>query len=57
MSVLVTKEAPNFKTTAVLPDNTFGEIELKDYIGKHVVPFFYPLDFASLPPESIPTFP
>ncbi len=56
MSVLVTKEAPNFKATAVLPNNTFGEIELKDYRGKYVVLFFYPLDFTFVCPTEIIEF-
>jgi len=56
MSVLVTKEAPNFKATAVLPDNSFGEIELKDYRGKYVVLFFYPLDFTFVCPTEIIEF-
>lgn len=56
MSVLVTKEAPNFKATAVLADNTFGEIELKDYRGKYVLLFFYPLDFTFVCPTEIIEF-
>ena len=56
MSVLVTKEAPNFKATAVLPNNTFGDIELKDYRGKYVVLYFYPLDFTFVCPTEIIEF-
>ncbi|QEN06183.1 peroxiredoxin [Thiospirochaeta perfilievii] len=56
MSVLVTKQAPNFKAAAVLPDNTFGEIELNDYKGKYVVLFFYPLDFTFVCPTEIIEF-
>ena len=56
MSVLVTKEAPDFKATAVLANNTFGEIELKDYKGKYVVLFFYPLDFTFVCPTEIIEF-
>ncbi len=56
MSVLVTKEAPNFKATAVLADNTFKEIELKDYRGKYVVLYFYPLDFTFVCPTEIIEF-
>lgn len=56
MSVLVTKEAPNFKATAVLADNTFGEIELKNYRGKYVLLFFYPLDFTFVCPTEIIEF-
>lgn len=56
MSVLVTKEAPNFKATAVLADNSFAEIELNDYKGKYVVLFFYPLDFTFVCPTEIIEF-
>lgn len=56
MSVLVTKEAPNFKETAVLADNSFADIELKDYRGKYVVLFFYPLDFTFVCPTEIIDF-
>ena len=44
--MLVTKQAPEFKATAVMPDNSFKDISLSDYKGKKVVLFFYPLDFT-----------
>ncbi|SVA15466.1 uncharacterized protein METZ01_LOCUS68320 [marine metagenome] len=44
--MLVTKQAPGFKATAVMPDNSFQDISLSDYKGKKVVLFFYPLDFT-----------
>ena len=44
--MLVTKQAPSFKATAVMPDNSFKDISLSDYRGKRVVLFFYPLDFT-----------
>lgn len=56
MSVLVTKEAPNFKETAVLADNTFADVELNDFRGKYVVLFFYPLDFTFVCPTEIIEF-
>ena len=43
--MLVTKSAPEFKTTAVMLDNSFSEISLSDYLGKKIVLFFFPLDF------------
>ena len=51
----VTKPAPDFTATAVMPDNTFNDkFSLSDYKGKHVILFFYPLDFSSLcPTETI----
>ena len=56
MSVLVTKEAPNFKAQALLPDGSFQEISLGDYRGKYVVLFFYPLDFTFVCPTEIIAF-
>lgn len=53
---LVTKPAPSFKATAVLPDNSFKQISLEDYRGKYVVLFFYPLDFTFVCPTEILTF-
>ena len=44
--MLVTKLAPDFKAQAVMPDNSFKEVNLSDYSGKRVVLFFYPLDFT-----------
>ncbi|MCA9107642.1 MAG: peroxiredoxin [Planctomycetales bacterium] len=56
MSVLVTKEAPNFKAQAVMPDGSFKEISLSDYRGQYVVVFFYPLDFTFVCPTEIIAF-
>jgi peroxiredoxin 2/4 len=56
MSVLVTKEAPDFTAQAVLPDNSFSEITLSSYRGKHVILFFYPLDFTFVCPSEILAF-
>ena len=44
--MLVTNQAPAFKATAVMPDNSFKDMNLSDYKGKKVVLFFYPLDFT-----------
>ncbi len=57
MSVLVTKQAPNFIATAVMGDNSFKEdFSLSDYQGKYVVVFFYPLDFTFVCPSEIIAF-
>ncbi len=56
MTVLVAKEAPDFKAQAVMPDNSFQEISLSDYKGKYVVLFFYPLDFTFVCPSEIIAF-
>lgn len=57
MEPLVTKEAPDFKATAVMPDNTFQEdFTLSAYRGKYVILFFYPLDFTFVCPSEIIAF-
>jgi len=56
MSVLVTKEAPDFTADAVMPDNSFSKITLSSYRGKYVILFFYPLDFTFVCPSEILAF-
>jgi peroxiredoxin (alkyl hydroperoxide reductase subunit C) len=56
MSVLVTKQAPEFCAQAVMPDGSFKAVSLKDYRGKYVVLFFYPLDFTFVCPTEIIAF-
>ena len=54
--MLVTKQAPDFKCTAIMPDNTFKDISICDYRGKKVVLFFYPLDFTFVCPTELIAF-
>jgi len=57
MKALVTREAPDFTATAVMPDNTFNEeFKLSDLRGKYVLLFFYPLDFTFVCPSEIIAF-
>lgn len=57
MSVLVGKQAPEFKATAVLADGTLNpDFSLSDYKGKYVVLFFYPLDFTFVCPTELIAF-
>jgi len=49
MSAKIGKPAPEFKATAVV-DGNFKDISLKDFKGKYVVLFFYPLDFTFVCP-------
>ncbi|MCK5124653.1 MAG: peroxiredoxin [candidate division Zixibacteria bacterium] len=56
MSSLVTKEAPDFTAQAVMGNNSIEELKLSDYRGKHVVLFFYPLDFTFVCPSEIIAF-
>ena len=54
--MLVTKQAPDFTATAVMPDNSFKDITLSDFRGKKVVLFFYPLDFTFVWPSELIAF-
>lgn len=56
MSVLVTKEAPDFTAQAVMPDNSIAEVKLSSYRGRYVLLFFYPLDFTFVCPSEIIAF-
>jgi len=56
MPSLVTKQAPDFTATAVMADDSFQPISLSDYRGKHVLLFFYPLDFTFVCPTEIIAF-
>lgn len=58
MSVLVGKKAPAFKAPAVVNGGEFVDnFSLEQYIGKkHVVFFFYPLDFTFVCPTEILAF-
>jgi peroxiredoxin (alkyl hydroperoxide reductase subunit C) len=54
MSVLVGRPAPDFTAAAVMPDGTINEgFKLSDLKGKHVVLFFWPLDFTFVCPSEI----
>lgn len=54
---MITKEAPDFTATAIMPDNTFKEdFRLADYRGKYVMLFFYPLNFTFVCPSEILAF-
>ena len=54
--MLVTQPAPDFKATAIMPDNSFKDISISDYKGKKVVLFFYPLDFTFVCPTELIAF-
>ena len=56
MAVLVGKPAPDFTATAVYGNNEIGELKLSDFKGKHVVLFFYPLDFTFVCPSELIAF-
>jgi len=57
MSVLVSKQAPDFTAAAVMPDGSINEsFSLSDCRGKYVVLFFYPLDFTFVCPSELIAF-
>ncbi|HKJ89057.1 MAG TPA: peroxiredoxin, partial [Gammaproteobacteria bacterium] len=58
MSVLVNKQAPDFKAPTVTPSNEIHEEWhfLKETEGKYRVLFFYPLDFTFVCPSEIIAF-
>ncbi len=56
MGTLVTKQAPDFTAKAVMPDNSIADLTLSAYKGKHVVLYFYPLDFTFVCPTEILAF-
>lgn len=55
MTVLVGKTAPDFKTKCVVQED-IQDISLKDYRGKYVILFFYPLDFTFVCPTELHAF-
>ena len=55
MAVLVNMEAPAFEANAVV-DGEITRLSLNDYRGRHVVLFFYPLDFTFVCPTEIVAF-
>ncbi len=56
MSVLVGKQAPDFKAVAVQEDKIIENFSLSQFKGKHVVLFFYPLDFTFVCPTELHAF-
>lgn len=56
MSILVTREAPDFSAQAVMANNCFADFSLAAQKGKYVVLLFYPLDFTFVCPSEILAF-
>jgi peroxiredoxin 2/4 len=57
MAVLVTREAPDFTATALMPDGSFkSDFKLSSLRGQKVVLFFYPLDFTFVCPSELLAF-
>ena len=56
MAVLVGKAAPDFTATAVYGNHEIKDLKLSSFKGKHVVLFFYPLDFTFVCPSELIAF-
>jgi len=56
MAILVGKQAPDFKTKAIVGGKIVEEFSLIHYRGKYVVFFFYPLDFTFVCPTELHAF-
>lgn len=56
MGVLVGKKAPDFKAGAVQNLQFIESLSLKDFPGKSIVLFFYPLDFTFVCPTELHAF-
>jgi len=56
MSTMVGQLAPDFQAEAVMPNDTFGDIQLSSFRGKYVILFFYPLDFSFICPTEVLAF-
>lgn len=56
MGTLVGKKAPEFKAKAVVGGQIVNDFSLKQYKDKHVIFFFYPLDFTFVCPTELHAF-
>ncbi len=54
--VLVGKIAPHFTAKAVIKGLIVDEFSLRDFLGKYVLFFFYPLDFTFVCPTELHAF-
>jgi peroxiredoxin (alkyl hydroperoxide reductase subunit C) len=55
-SLLIGKNSPQFKASAVEGGQIVSDFSLERYIGSHVVLFFYPLDFTFVCPTELHAF-
>lgn len=54
--LLIGKQAPEFKEKAVIKGEIVENFSLKDFLGKYVLFFFYPLDFTFVCPTELHAF-
>ena len=53
---LIGKTAPHFSAKAVINNGIVTDFSLRDFLGKYVVFFFYPLDFTFVCPTELHAF-
>ncbi len=53
---LLKKQAPHFSAKAVKKGEILEEFSLRDYLGKYIFFFFYPLDFTFVCPTELHAF-
>jgi peroxiredoxin (alkyl hydroperoxide reductase subunit C) len=56
MNSLVGKPAPHFKAKAAVKERIVDDFSLRDFLGKYVLFFFYPLDFTFVCPTELHAF-
>jgi peroxiredoxin (alkyl hydroperoxide reductase subunit C) len=56
MGVLVGRSAPDFKATAVVKGQFVDNFTLSNFTGKHIILFFYPMDFTFVCPTELHAF-
>lgn len=54
--MLIGKSAPEFKAKAVVKGKVVDAFSLRDFLGKYVIFFFYPLDFTFVCPTELHAF-
>lgn len=55
-SLLIGKQAPQFKASAVVGKKIVSDFSLQNFLGRYVVFFFYPLDFTFVCPTELHAF-
>lgn len=56
MSLLIGKQAPEFRAKAVVEKNIVNDFSLQKLKGQYIVLFFYPLDFTFVCPTELHAF-
>jgi len=56
MNSLVGKKAPEFTAKAVVKGKVIDDFSLRDFLGRYVLFFFYPLDFTFVCPTELHAF-